>query len=284
MGFFYRHNIHPYTECLRREETLRDYACAMDFRVVFQRGYDLEGFIQNVAFRESNRCLYCYRARLYAAAKVAKKTIAVVHNKETYGKGIAEEFVKTMEKAGAKPLLFEGVSADSQHYRPVIGKAKSAGAKGTFFGGGYAEAARFIKQAREQGFEGPIVMGDGCFNTDVAKIAGDAVRNCYIANISPINAPDENAQKFYTEYIAKHEKIVAFAPLGYVATKILIDAIDKSPDVSRASVVATLRAPGYAYDSILGRFTFKANGDSEGRKIFWHQFKDGEFEALSPVE
>ena len=26
MGFFYRHNIHPYTECLRRQETLQSYA------------------------------------------------------------------------------------------------------------------------------------------------------------------------------------------------------------------------------------------------------------------
>ena len=77
---------------------------------------------------------------------------------------------------------------------------------------------------------------------------------------------------------------MAFAPLGYVATKILIDAIEKSADVSRASVVAALRAPDYSYQSILGEFKFRDNGDSEGRKIFWHQFKDGEFEALAPVE
>ena len=23
MGFFYKHNIHPYTECIRRQETLK---------------------------------------------------------------------------------------------------------------------------------------------------------------------------------------------------------------------------------------------------------------------
>ncbi len=26
MGFYYRHNIHPFTECLRRQETLETYA------------------------------------------------------------------------------------------------------------------------------------------------------------------------------------------------------------------------------------------------------------------
>ncbi|NNK84862.1 MAG: hypothetical protein HKO91_04845, partial [Desulfobacterales bacterium] len=34
--------------------------------------YDLNGFIRNVVFRESNRCSYCYHERLRASALVAK--------------------------------------------------------------------------------------------------------------------------------------------------------------------------------------------------------------------
>ena len=73
MGFFYRYNIHPYRECQRREETLKSYAAAEVLRVVYQKGYDMEGFIRSVAFREKDRCSYCYHDRLQAAAKVAKK-------------------------------------------------------------------------------------------------------------------------------------------------------------------------------------------------------------------
>ena len=98
---------------------------------------------------------------------------------------------KALEADGAKPLIFEGVNAGGQDYRPTIDKIKAANASGIFFGGEYADAARFIRQAREQGVEVPIVMGDGCFNTEMAKIAGDAVRNCYVANIAPLNAPNE---------------------------------------------------------------------------------------------
>jgi len=72
MGFFFRHNIHPYTECLKRQEALEYYAKKIDFRVIYQEGYDLEGFIRNVVFRESNRCSYCYHERLRATALVAK--------------------------------------------------------------------------------------------------------------------------------------------------------------------------------------------------------------------
>ena len=73
MGFFYRHNIHPYTECLKRQETVQSYAQDVDLRVIYQEGYDLEGFIQNVVFREEDRCNYCYHDRLRTTALLAKR-------------------------------------------------------------------------------------------------------------------------------------------------------------------------------------------------------------------
>ncbi len=73
MGFFYRHNIHPFSECLSREETLLEYAKTMGIRVICQQTYELERFLQSVVFREKDRCRFCYHDRLSAAAKVAKK-------------------------------------------------------------------------------------------------------------------------------------------------------------------------------------------------------------------
>ena len=73
MGFFYRHNIHPYTECLKRQETVQSYAREIDLRVIYQEGYDLEGFIQNVVYREEDRCNYCYHDRLRTTALLAKR-------------------------------------------------------------------------------------------------------------------------------------------------------------------------------------------------------------------
>ncbi|MBW2656342.1 MAG: epoxyqueuosine reductase QueH, partial [Deltaproteobacteria bacterium] len=73
MGFFYRHNIHPYSECLRRQETLEGYARQIDLRLIIQEGYDLEGFIHNVVYREKDRCTYCYHDRLRTTALMAKR-------------------------------------------------------------------------------------------------------------------------------------------------------------------------------------------------------------------
>ena len=82
MGFFYKHNIHPYTECMKRKEALQLYAETIDLKVIYQEGYDLEGFIQNVVFRESRRCSYCYHERLRSTALVqsgVNSTILLPH-------------------------------------------------------------------------------------------------------------------------------------------------------------------------------------------------------------
>lgn len=67
-GFFYRHNIHPFTECRKREDTLTAYAASVGLPLVVQEGYDLEGFLRKAVFREKHRCDICYRSRLEETA------------------------------------------------------------------------------------------------------------------------------------------------------------------------------------------------------------------------
>ncbi len=73
MGYFYRHNIHPFTECMKREETLKSWAETVSLKLIIQEGYDLELFLRNILFREKERCLFCYHDRLTATALMAKK-------------------------------------------------------------------------------------------------------------------------------------------------------------------------------------------------------------------
>ncbi|NOX34056.1 MAG: epoxyqueuosine reductase QueH [Deltaproteobacteria bacterium] len=73
MGFFYRHNIHPFQECRKREDTLKKYSESIGLKIIYQKDYRLEKFLQSVVFREKDRCRYCYYDRLKATAMVAKK-------------------------------------------------------------------------------------------------------------------------------------------------------------------------------------------------------------------
>jgi predicted adenine nucleotide alpha hydrolase (AANH) superfamily ATPase len=73
MGYFYGSNIHPYTECLKRQKTLSDYAGRIGLKLIISQGYDLEQFLRNVAYREKERCLFCYQERLRSTALMAKR-------------------------------------------------------------------------------------------------------------------------------------------------------------------------------------------------------------------
>jgi epoxyqueuosine reductase len=71
-GFFFNPNIHPYQEFARRMATLEDYAAKTGLPIIWDRGYHLEEFLRNIAFRELDRCRCCYYLRLKAAARVAR--------------------------------------------------------------------------------------------------------------------------------------------------------------------------------------------------------------------
>jgi epoxyqueuosine reductase len=70
-GFFYNHNIHPYTEYKLRLEALRQYSKLVDLEVIYREEYLLEEFLSNVAAEPQQRCGYCYRSRMEETAKAA---------------------------------------------------------------------------------------------------------------------------------------------------------------------------------------------------------------------
>ncbi|MEW5722664.1 MAG: epoxyqueuosine reductase QueH [Thermodesulfobacteriota bacterium] len=72
-GYFFNPNIHPYQEFVRRRETLAAWASQAGLPVIFSEDYDLEGFLRETVFRESERCRFCYLLRLESAARVARR-------------------------------------------------------------------------------------------------------------------------------------------------------------------------------------------------------------------
>ena len=71
-GFFSNPNIHPYQEYLRRAATLETYAAKVGLPVIWDHTYPLEEFLRSIAFRETERCRFCYYLRLSAMARVAR--------------------------------------------------------------------------------------------------------------------------------------------------------------------------------------------------------------------
>ena len=63
-GYFYNPNIHPYTEFLKRLQTLENYAGTSLLPLTVDKSYDLETFLKGALEYGKDRCLFCYRMRL----------------------------------------------------------------------------------------------------------------------------------------------------------------------------------------------------------------------------
>ena len=72
-GLFYNPNIHPYLEYRRRLDVLTAFAGREGLTIIGEETYPLDSFFRQVAFREEERCRYCYQLRLSYVARIAKK-------------------------------------------------------------------------------------------------------------------------------------------------------------------------------------------------------------------
>jgi len=70
--YYHRDNIHPYTECQKREKSAIQLSQIDRFPLIIQEGYNLSGFLKEMTAHENDRCSKCYERRLWATANVAK--------------------------------------------------------------------------------------------------------------------------------------------------------------------------------------------------------------------
>ena len=153
MGFFYRHNIHPYSECMKRQENLEAYARQIGLRLIIQEGYDLEGFIQNVVYREKDRCTYCYHDRLRTTALMAKRGKFDYYSSTLlYSKHQNHDLIKSMGESIGKtvgvPFLYEDFRCG---WKEGIKKSKDLEMyRQQYCGCIYSEKDRFYKPSKEK--------------------------------------------------------------------------------------------------------------------------------------
>src|SRR5262249_51148231 len=67
--------------------------------------------------------------------KFKGKRVAFIHDKTTYGQGLAEETRKAINAKGLKEVMFEGVNKDDKDFTALVSKIKSANPDLVYWGG-----------------------------------------------------------------------------------------------------------------------------------------------------
>ena len=111
----------------------------------------------------------------YIADKFKGKKVAIVHDKTTYGQGLADETKKAMNAGGMKEVLYEGVNIGEKDFSALVSKIKAAGADLVYWGGLHTEGGLIVRQMRDQGVKAPLMGGDGITSDEFAAIGGPGV-------------------------------------------------------------------------------------------------------------
>ncbi len=152
-AYFYRHNIHPYTECRKREDALLGFAKKIDMRVIVSPGYELEEFIRGVVFRESERCRMCYFKRLEATAHIAKHgRFDAFTSTLLYSKFQRHDLIReTGEAIGKNTGITFHYQDFRQGWKEGINESRSLGMyRQQYCGCIYSEKERFFKEKGKQ--------------------------------------------------------------------------------------------------------------------------------------
>lgn len=218
------------------------------------------------------------------AVKQGFKTAFVIHDKTAYGQGLAEFFKQKSEAAGIQILGFEGTE-EKANFDALITPVLAGNPDVVYFGGMYSQSAVFFQQAREKGYQGMFLSGDGFDSSVAAEIAGDALTSGAGTYFSTVAGPAKvyaGTAKFIEDFKAKYSaEPQPFAAQAFDSTAICMKAIEaaaagdgsKAPD--RASVANAIRAL-VDFQGITGTFTFNALGDPQTSKYFVIQVGSGD--------
>ncbi|MBF0094300.1 MAG: branched-chain amino acid ABC transporter substrate-binding protein [Alphaproteobacteria bacterium] len=214
-------------------------------------------------------------AGAYIAEHFKGKNVAIVHDKQSYSKGLADETKKTLNAKGVKEVLFETITPGEKDYSALVTKLKQAGADILFFGGYHPEAGLIVRQMREQGLRTVILGGDALVTQEYWGITGKAGAGTLMTfSPDPRKIPANAA-------LVKRFRDGGYEPEAYTlytygAIQAWKKAVETAGGTDAKKVAAALKAG--KFDTVLGTLGFDAKGDVTAPGYVVYEWNDGQYD------
>jgi branched-chain amino acid transport system substrate-binding protein len=211
----------------------------------------------------------------FLAKQYGGKKIAILHDKTAYGKGLADETKKELNKMGVKEAMYEAYTAGEKDYSALVSKMKSNGVDVFYVGGYHTEAGLMVRQAREQGYNAQLVSGDALVTDEFWKITGEAGSGT-LMTFSP--DPRKNAM---AAPVVKKFRDAGYEPEGYTlytygAIQAWAQAAEKAGSIETEPMISALQAG--QFDTVLGKIGFDKGGDVTAPGYVWYEWKGGNYD------
>ena len=208
-----------------------------------------------------------------ARDKLKGKKIAVIHDKTTYGKGLADAALDNMHKFGVKEVLYEGVNTGEKDYSAIVSKIKDSGADYLMWGGLHTEGGLILRQMRDQGMNTVMISGDGITDTEFAAIGGPGVEGT-LMTFGPEPRNNPNAKEAADSFKAKGFDPQGYTLYSYAAVQIMKQAAEKANSLDPKKVAEVMHS-GMPFHTVIGDISYDKKGDRTTVDYVWYVWKKG---------
>ena len=216
------------------------------------------------------------------------KTVYILDDRETYGKGVADEFQQAAQDLGIEVLGREGIDGSAPNYRSLMNKIAAADPDAIYFGGIIENnAAQLVKDKVGAGMsnqEVTFVGPDGIFVDTLITQGGNSVEGIYTSfGGIPTEKLGSAGQDFIDKYEQNYDDAVQpYTAYAYEAANVMLDAIERASkdaggDVPDRKAVIEQVLATQDYQGVLGTWSFDNDGDTSLTKLSIQEIEDGEF-------
>jgi branched-chain amino acid transport system substrate-binding protein len=209
----------------------------------------------------------------YVLANFKDKKVAILHDKTTYGQGLADAAKGFLDAAGFKYVLYDGVNTGEKDYSAVVTKLKAAGADVLLWGGLHTEGGLIIKQMRDQGLNTVMLSGDGITSAEFATIGGDGVIGT-LMSFGPDPLKNPTAAEVVKEFTAKNINPEAYTLYSYAAVQIFQQAAEEAKSVDTQKMADVMHS-GKVFKTVLGDISYDKKGDRTTVDYVMYTWKKG---------
>ena len=228
-----------------------------------QRGYH---YIMRTAGLDSSQGP---TAANYILNKVKPQRIAIIHDKQQYGEGLARSVQDNLKKANADVVFFDGITAGEKDFSTLVARLKKENIDFVYYGGYHPEMGQILRQARAAGLKTQFMGPEGVANVSLSNIAGESAEGLLVTK--PKNYDQVPANKPIVDAIKakKQDPSGAFVWTTYAALQSLQAGLNQSADP--AEIATWLKAN--TVETVMGPLSWDTKGDLKGFEfgVFdWH--------------
>jgi branched-chain amino acid transport system substrate-binding protein len=198
-------------------------------------------------------------AGAYILKAMKGKKIAIVHDKTTYGQGLADETKKAMNKGKMKEVMYEGVNKDDKDFSALVSKIKASGADLVYWGGLHDTGGLILRQMRDQGIKAPMMGGDGITDEEFAAIAGPGAEGT-LMTYGPDPRKRPEAKDVVEKFRKKNFEPQAYTLYSYAAVQVIKQAAEQAKSLDPKKVAAVMHS-GKKFNTVIGELSFDKKGD-----------------------